>query len=1004
MTRTQTKQRLSASVVVGLVLILGFAATTVHAAQPERRVALVIGNADYVSSSDLNNPANDARAMAQKLQSLGFTLVGGEAHVDVTRDGMLGLLDELRGALDAQTSSEAATALVYYSGHGVAEAGSNWLVPVDDGAIQDREDVPERAIGARSVMSRLEGRGGGLNILILDACRNNPLPSRSKTRGALSKGLGRMDAPSNTMIVYAAAPGKVAYDGVGELSPFTGALLSEMDRPGRRLEDVLGATAAAVRKETAGMPRGAQEPWLEMQPLQRPFYFVPPQEDPPPPAEAKNAYETALKENTIAAYQAVVEHFPDTFYATLARGKIEELEAPVVAAERPALRQALARQLGREFSPHAEAMNGWTDLHYAAALDLPGLAESLLDKGAKIDARAYPRTTHSFFHNTPPILRRLGRDLVGSPRPGPTPLHIAAIAHSTSTAKILIDNGADVNALNRDHDTPLHIAAANDTLTIAEYLIDNGADVNALNRDDDTPLHIAADKNALAVARSLVEKGADINATTDFGGTPLNYAAVQDHLDLVQYLIRRGADINARGEISTHTPLADAIVGQSNKVAEYLVAQGADVDADQYADHRRAYTLLHSAVRKGSLPVVRYLFAKGARVNAKHINLDTPLHVAARSGDLTIVEFLVSKGADVNATNDAADTPLHAAARSGNLAIAEFLVSKGADVHRTNHDENTPLHVVDGNNSVGVAQYLVGKGAEVNATNYRGESPLHVASGKDTLTIVQFLMAKGADINAKNKYDKTPLHFAVAEQASSVAEHLISRGANIDSKFKDELLFVAAGGSSRAVIRYLIQQGANVNADPGTIQPLHRAARHNAFAAADYLISQGADVNAKDPGSGETALHVAAEGNAHAIAELLVINGADMDMTDRSGETPLHRTMTWSETADTVAEYLVLSGADITVTDDDGETPLHRAIYGQANEIVKLLIQHGADVQGTTRRGKTPLELATTHDAYEVAEMLVRNGANVMPEDEIRTYPAAFGGPQPMQLGWRGYL
>ena len=239
------------------------------------RVALVIGNGDYAHFGDLRNPANDARAMARKLRSLGFELVGDAAHVDVTRREMARLLVDLEDAL-AKDAGSKATALVYYSGHGMAEAGSNWLVPVDDGDIGYREDVPDFAVPASAVLRRLEGRGGGLNIVILDACRNSPLPSRRKTKGALNKGLTRMDAPSQTVIVYAAAPGKVAYDGEGELSPFTGALLAEMDRPGRRLVDVLGATAAVVERETSGMPQGRQEPWLEMKPLRQPFYFVPP--------------------------------------------------------------------------------------------------------------------------------------------------------------------------------------------------------------------------------------------------------------------------------------------------------------------------------------------------------------------------------------------------------------------------------------------------------------------------------------------------------------------------------------------------------------------------------------------------------------------------------------------------------------------------------------------------------------------------------------------------------
>ena len=315
-----------------------------------RRVALVIGNGDYARFADLRNPGNDARAMAARLQSLGFRLVGGKAHVDVTRRRMAGLLAELEDQLSAPASGPesgpAATVLVYYSGHGVAEAGSNWLVPVDDGSIRYREDVPDFAIGARSVMRRLQGRAGGLNILILDACRNNPLPSRRRTKGAGSKGLARMAAPSNTVVVYAAAPGRVAYDGSGTLSPFTGALIEEMGRPGKRLIDVLGATAAAVERRTAGMPQGKQEPWLEMKPLQRPFYFLPGKTAglaaPKPPQGgagasrdqlAARAYEAAERLNTVEAYEAVARRFAGTIYAELAHGQIRKLKGAGTQAD-----------------------------------------------------------------------------------------------------------------------------------------------------------------------------------------------------------------------------------------------------------------------------------------------------------------------------------------------------------------------------------------------------------------------------------------------------------------------------------------------------------------------------------------------------------------------------------------------------------------------------------------------------------------------------------------------
>ena len=239
------------------------------------RVALVIGNAEYETLTRLKNPANDARAMATKLRGLDFELVGGKAHLNVTRNEMLGLLDSLE---DMLRPTQDATALVYYSGHGVAEDDDNWLVPVDDKYIKYQENVPEHAVAAwKGVVGRLEVRGNGLNIVILDACRDSPLPSRRRTKGTgtigLAKGLARYDSadPVTTVVVYAAAAGKAAYDGDGDNSPFTTALLTEMEKPGRNLNEVLGATFDAVYRATGKR----QTPWHESNAPYLPFQFAP---------------------------------------------------------------------------------------------------------------------------------------------------------------------------------------------------------------------------------------------------------------------------------------------------------------------------------------------------------------------------------------------------------------------------------------------------------------------------------------------------------------------------------------------------------------------------------------------------------------------------------------------------------------------------------------------------------------------------------------------------------
>ena len=273
MCETDRVNRAFGSVAMPFVAIwLGMFAASAPAAD---RVALVIGNAKYDNLTRLENPANDAQAMAEKLRSLDFELIGGKAHVDVTRNEMLDLLDDMEERL---RPLKGATALVYYSGHGVAEGNDNWLVPVDDKRIQHRESVPDYAVAAwEGVVGRLEVRGDGLNIVILDACRDNPLPSRRKTRGSgtpgLAKGLARYQpaTPATTVVVYAAAPGEAAYDGPpGGNSPFAAALLSEMEAPGRSLNEVLGATFEAVHRATGNV----QTPWHESNAPNLPFQFV----------------------------------------------------------------------------------------------------------------------------------------------------------------------------------------------------------------------------------------------------------------------------------------------------------------------------------------------------------------------------------------------------------------------------------------------------------------------------------------------------------------------------------------------------------------------------------------------------------------------------------------------------------------------------------------------------------------------------------------------------------
>ncbi|MGQ0675796.1 MAG: SUMF1/EgtB/PvdO family nonheme iron enzyme [Rhodospirillales bacterium] len=232
-------------------------------AQPaEKRVALVIGNGKYQHIGRLANPVNDARVIAQALQKTGFTLIGGGPQLDLDKPAMERALRGFGRELGPDV-----VGLFYYAGHGIAVRDVNYLVPVEANP-QREADVDFELIDTRLVLRQMADANNRLNILILDACRNNPLAGRGfRSSGA---GLAKMDAPTGTLIHYATAPGKVAADGAGANSPYTAALAETMLRPGLGVFDVFNQVGLKVSQQT----RREQEPWLGLSPIQGQFYFV----------------------------------------------------------------------------------------------------------------------------------------------------------------------------------------------------------------------------------------------------------------------------------------------------------------------------------------------------------------------------------------------------------------------------------------------------------------------------------------------------------------------------------------------------------------------------------------------------------------------------------------------------------------------------------------------------------------------------------------------------------
>ena len=243
-----------------------------------RRIALIIGNSAYRNVEHLPNARNDATLMADTLRSLGFTIVGGDARIDLDRQHLAEAVRQFGQALQG-----AEVALFYYSGHGLQVNGVNWLVPVDANPASER-DLDFQMVDADLVLRQMDGAGTRLNVVLLDACRNNPF-TISGVRG-LRSGLAEMRAPEGTLISYATQPGNVAQDGRGADSPYTKALVQGMRQPGLDIFRLFNQVGLQVKRTTGG----SQQPWVSTSPIDGDFYFSgPPRAPDAPPTAAVTA-------------------------------------------------------------------------------------------------------------------------------------------------------------------------------------------------------------------------------------------------------------------------------------------------------------------------------------------------------------------------------------------------------------------------------------------------------------------------------------------------------------------------------------------------------------------------------------------------------------------------------------------------------------------------------------------------------------------------------------------
>ena len=298
------------------------------------------------------------------------------------------------------------------------------------------------------------------------------------------------------------------------------------------------------------------------------------------------------------------------------------------------------------------------------------------------------------------IIKKADKNIINDSLDGKTPLIIAVGNSYLETAKILIENGADVNAVDFEGWSALSYAVNNGDIEIAKLLITNKAKIKGeLLLAIKSPIV----ESRIDMMKLLIDNGADINYADENEFTPLNTAIEIGDMELTKFLITNGANVNSL--MQDGVSLIVYAISQNNMdLLQILIENGANVnntDGDSWGG-----TPLMTASRLGLDNVVRILLSRNADINAVDMNGNTALHTAALNSQLSVIKLLLEKNPNLDIQNEVGNTALHLAVISGNIDIVGELVLKGANTKIRNNDGKYPRDIARANNSAAIFEVL----------------------------------------------------------------------------------------------------------------------------------------------------------------------------------------------------------------------------------------------------------------------------------------------------------
>ncbi|MBQ7159244.1 MAG: ankyrin repeat domain-containing protein [Treponema sp.] len=552
-------------------------------------------------------------------------------------------------------------------------------------------------------------------------------------------------------------------------------------------------------------------------------------------------------------------------------------------------------------------------------------------------------------------------DLGAQDEDGNTALHLAARLNEADLCSFLIIKGADIEATNTVGNTPILEAVKNGSFEATKVLATMNANIFAKDVDEIPAIELALAQGPDWYDTMINQQTGKIRSVD--GESIVHYFVKTKDETAIDICIRNNIPLSVKDN-GGNTPLAvafqDAKDSAAIRIAAKLILAGSELvrgDFDYFEDSIKTHnvmlrfhdgqTPLHIATISGHTGIVDYLLKNNGSIRiqdmlqAQDISGASPLHEAVRYGHADIVKLLLASGANVNALDAMGKTPfLLIIPVQSQQAIYTQLLGAGAKATQKDMYGDTVLHIVTmGDTTNDVLKLLVARGAPINERNKQGVTPLQLAVEKNLGAHVLFYANSGADINAEDMQSNTPLTLALHKKTSDMIQTLITKQ-NVNSK------------------------------DSSGNTPLHTAILHDApFEYIQYIVSTGADVNARNK-DGDSVLYLATQKNMKNAGELLIDKGADIFATNMQNYSPLRLAL---EEGGDVQDWIITSRT-MNMTDGSGNTPLHYASEWKLDNAVLSLIEKGAKINATNANGETALFSAVKADSPSTINVLAENG------------------------------